>query len=248
MIEGSFTHEAEKWKYDIDYKAKVIDIDKVPYDDEIRKLCTPRTKYCPDIGYELCPPRAPKFVDLKEGYDQMLVLIFVTSLQDIMKRDISERTRNFYIYIKNSDGVLGSKISKRAISIESELDGYTLGEGSGKHSKRPSLEASGINVVKLIEDTFGHKIQYYLGKGYIDKAKGIIEEAIDSRFLKFIPTSNIYPAKGYKGFECEIEYLTKVVGIMFKSDHSNNSDKVKNEEWLKNMIEKRSGSSLFDFV
>lgn len=132
-----------------------------------------------------CPPYAPKFEHIAGGYS-FAVLVYAR-LHSQYKPQRVEASSNYYIHYRFQDIILsnllhqiGSRIRKQ---IEDRLyylgNGYCMGCGSWKCSLKQgenrcrfpekrtySLEATGIHVVKTLEELFDLELEWYNHNNY----------------------------------------------------------------------------------
>lgn len=211
VIEGEFTHVTSGGnRFEIKYKANLIDINDVPYDPDIRNLCLG----CENYGKKKsCPPFAKRFEDFMEDYNTMLVFALIVDIEQAMRQ--FKKPRSYMGYLILLDRMIRNMITKITRNIESKFDGYALLEGACKlcnkcgfkkksvcdkpEKVRPSLEASGINVAELTEKALNHVIQWY--------ARDV--NVIPDIYFKYINKSNIHNS---------IDYLTKTTGILLSDD------------------------------
>ena len=118
-----------------------------------------------------CPPVAKNFEMLAEGYSYAIIICLHINLTDF------ECIKSKYQRIRAANSVLKSQSNRISRKIELECGGLALLNGScclckpcakkldllcrKPEQMRYSLEATGINVCNLLEETIGFQLQWY---------------------------------------------------------------------------------------
>ena len=164
---GNFYTQTAKYRLKIDYFLKFIEKEKVKTD---KKLFDGMCKSgCKNYNKKYsCPPFAPSFEKLAEGYDGLFVILFTCNLSQI---ETSE-----YNKIRVANSVLKSRMEK----LLRKMGRKRLGTGAcrlckicnyvlGKQCKYPdkllySLEAVGIDCNWLSTSLFSKPLLWYKNK------------------------------------------------------------------------------------
>lgn len=140
-----------------------------PYFD---KLC----EYgCPNYGCKWsCPPFSPNYSSFLAKYPHIILVLMWCNL------DQFHYTKTEYMKVKASNSILKSRMDSLMKDYESAFDGFTLSNGSCRlcnpcnkkkqlPCKKPtkmrfSMESLGLNVEKISNDFFKHKLLWYKEK------------------------------------------------------------------------------------
>lgn len=122
-----------------------------------------------------CPPNSPSYVSYSNNYKYCLLLLFSCDLSQF------SYVKTEYMKVKTSNSILKSQSDKLTRYLENVSSGKMISNGSCRlckpctkkvsaHScKNPSmlrfsLESLGLNVDKISQDLFDHKLLWYENK------------------------------------------------------------------------------------
>ncbi|MCW2278251.1 DUF2284 domain-containing protein [Heliophilum fasciatum] len=163
--------------YPIEIGIKKVAYDDVRYEPElIRGLCL---KHCKNFGLSgKCPPKAPLFPDLADPGDE-LVFIYATFYPQF-KTVAVQRCRQIYVHWRSQDQILTALLHQLGSKLGEQFPGWVLGAGHCRRCDRKkctvttdpgtcahpqqrtfSMEATGINVVSMVQEHFGITLRWY---------------------------------------------------------------------------------------
>ena len=132
-------------------------------------------KVCPNYNYKWsCPPCSPSYSDYKNGFPKALLVLFYCNL------DQFHYIKTEYMKVKASNSILRSRLDRLMRELEIKYTGKMLTNGSCRLCKtcnkknslpckkpfemRYSMEALGLNVDKITQHFFGHRLMWYKDK------------------------------------------------------------------------------------
>jgi len=163
--------------YPLELFVKDAMVDALIYEPEtVKEMC--RTG-CSNFGRSGgCPPRAPSLEELYSSNQRAWIII--CRFDSLYKPDKVKNSNNSAIHWKFQDGILARVLNKLGHAL-TEVNGgsflatgycmgcpgkkcaFKLGLEECRNPKRRtfSMEATGINVVKTVKDSFGFDLHWY---------------------------------------------------------------------------------------
>lgn len=172
IVKQKLEHKTDNNKFTINIYTSCIEVDSIESDYLFtRKLCE---SGCVNFGKKYsCPPRSPDFEYLKEDYKFMVINAFIIPYKEV------DKTFNI---IKAANVICKSKQRRLFDGVATELNKSNLKHkilenGSCRLCKqcalqnndpcrypkrmRPSMEATGIRVDKLVKNCFNIDLDWY---------------------------------------------------------------------------------------
>lgn len=177
LFESNFTITTPTKEIIINTKATLINCsDLIEYENPkiFNVLCK---EGCPNYGNKwACPPHSPIFSKYSNNYSRVLLILFYCYL------DQFDYTKTEYMRVKASNSILKSRMDKLMRSLEEQVGGRMLSNGSCRLCKpcalksdkksgckkpdqmRFSMEALGLDVSGISRDYFKHNLLWYKDK------------------------------------------------------------------------------------
>jgi len=177
VLESSFSIFTPKSRITINAKATFVNCTSlIEYENPMLfyKLCKDG---CPNYGNKwACPPHSPRFSKYSINYSRALLVVFYCYLDQFYY------TKTEYMRIKASNSILKSRMDKFMRSLERQVGGKMVSNGSCRlckpcalkgsttsRCKKPdqmrfSMEALGLNVGGISRDYLKHDLLWYKDK------------------------------------------------------------------------------------
>ena len=177
MLETSFSILTPTTKIKINVKATFVDSASLRKYEDSTKFSVLCKEGCPNYGNKwACPPSSPTFSKYSANYSRAFLVLFYCYL------DQFAYTKTEYMRIKASNSILKSRLDQFMRSLEKQVGGKMISNGSCRLCKpcalkisstagckkpeqmRYSMESLGLDVNGISRDYLQHDLLWYKDK------------------------------------------------------------------------------------